>query len=104
MISLHIHSCRCRSTRHQSSQPGSSPLQPGVDPQGPYRLVMEWIHTTVRSLPQYEDERTPGAACFCCKVEQQFDREPAEGTGCHVERVGFALCKYARQGENDIEG
>ena len=65
---------------------------------------MEWIHTTVRSLPQYEDERTPGAACFCCKVEQQFDREPAEGTGCHVERVGFTLCKYARQGENDIEG
>ena len=31
-------------------------LQPGVDSQDSYKVVMEWIHSTVRSLPQYEDE------------------------------------------------
>ena len=41
--------------------------------------------------------------CFCCKVEQQLDPEPAEATGCHVEHIGSTLCKYARQGESDIE-
>ena len=34
-----------------------SPLLPGVDSQESYKLVMEWIHSTVKSLPQYDDER-----------------------------------------------
>ena len=38
-------------------QIAGSPILPGADSQESYKLVMEWIHSTVKSLPQYDDER-----------------------------------------------
>ena len=35
----------------------NSLLQPDIDAQESYRVIMEWIYTTIKSLLQYDDQR-----------------------------------------------